>query len=73
VADHLIADDPLGVEAKGLDTATKTYRDLSDAVTTYRNAPPRSGLVADFNDLRHVPGVTPAVISSLSKDFYLSN
>src|SRR5271157_5376432 len=43
VADHLTAEDPLGVAAKGLDTATKTYRELADAMVTYRNSPPRSG------------------------------
>jgi preprotein translocase subunit SecF len=73
VADHLTADDPLGVGPKGLDAATKTYRDLADAMVTYRNAPPRSGLLADLNDLRNVPGVTPAVISTLTKDFYLAS
>ncbi len=73
VADHLTAEDPLGVGAKGLEAATKTYRDLADAVVNYRNAPPRSGLLGDFNDLRNVPGVTPAVISALTKDFYLSS
>jgi preprotein translocase subunit SecF len=73
VAEHLTADDPLGVGAKGLDTATKTYRDLAEAVVNYRNAPPRSGLLASFDDLRNVPGVTPAVTSALTKDFYLSS
>jgi preprotein translocase subunit SecF len=73
VADHLTADDPLGVGPRGLDAATKTYRDLADAMATYRNAPPRSGLLADLNELRNVPGVTPAVISTLTKDFYLAS
>ena len=71
VADHLTADDPLGVGAKGLDAATKTYRDLADAMVNYRNAPPRSGLLADLNDLRNVPGVTPAVISALTQGLLL--
>jgi preprotein translocase subunit SecF len=73
VSEHLTADDPLGVGGKGLDAATKTYRDLADAVVTYRNAPPRSGLISDFQVLRDVSGVTPAVISALSNDFYLSS
>jgi preprotein translocase subunit SecF len=72
VADHLMADDPLGVEVKGLEAATKTYRDLADAVVSYRNSPPRSGLVGDFSELRNVPGVTPPITSALAKDFYLS-
>ncbi len=73
VAERLTADDPLGLGAKGLDTATKAYRDLADAVVAYRNAPPRSGLITDFNELRNVNGVTPGIISALSNDFYLSS
>ncbi len=73
VADHLLADDPSGLATKGLDTATKTYRDLADAVVNYRNTPPRSGLLGNFDDLRSVRGVTPSVISALAKDFYLSS
>jgi len=72
VADHLIAEDPLGATAKGLDTAGKTYRDLADAVVNYRNSPPRSGLLTDLGQLSNVPGVTPGVIAALSKDFYLA-
>ncbi|HMD84209.1 MAG TPA: protein translocase subunit SecF [Terriglobia bacterium] len=72
VTDHLTAEDPLGAGAKGLEAATKTYHDLADAIVNYRNAPPRSGLLGDFSDLRNVPGVTPGVISALAKDFYLS-
>ena len=73
VADHLTADDPLGVGVKGLDVATKTYSDLADALVNFRNAPPRSGLLSKFDDLRSVPGVTPGVISVLDRDFYLSS
>jgi len=73
VADHLTAEDPLGLAPKGLEAATKTYHDLADAVVSYRNANPRSGLISNFNDLSNVPGVTPGVISALSRDFYLSD
>jgi preprotein translocase subunit SecF len=73
VADHLLAEDPLILGVKGLDTATKTYRDLAEAMVSYRNAPPRSGLLSDFSGLSNVPGVTRAVISALTKDFYLSS
>jgi preprotein translocase subunit SecF len=73
VADHLLAADPLGAAAKGLETATKTYHDLADAIVTFRNAPPRGGLLSDFNSLSSVQGVTPGVISALGRDFYLSN
>jgi preprotein translocase subunit SecF len=73
VADRLLALDPLGVSSKGLDTATKTYRDLADAIVNFRNSPPHSGLISDFQVLTAVPGVTPAVVAALTKDFYLSS
>jgi len=73
VADHLTADDPLGLGPKGLDVATKAYRDVADAMISYRNAPPRTGLLANFDELRNVAGVTPAILSTLNKDFYLAS
>ena len=42
-------------------------------MVSYRNSPPRSGLIGDFQELRSVGGVTPAVLAALSKDFYLSS
>jgi preprotein translocase subunit SecF len=73
VADHLLAADPLSLASKGLEVATKTYKDLTEALVNYRNSPPRSGLISDFQQLRAVPGVTPAVLSALTNDFYLSS
>jgi preprotein translocase subunit SecF len=73
VAERLTGADPLGISSKGLDTATKTYRDLGEAMVNYRNSPPRSGLITDLADLRNVPGVTPAVVTAMSNDFYLSS
>ena len=73
VADRLTAADPLGIGSKGLDTATRTYHDLAEAMVTYRNSPPRSGLIAELGELRNVKGVTPAIISAMSNDFYLAS
>ena len=73
VGERLLAADPLGLSSKGLDAATKAYRDLGEALVNFRNAPPRSGLVAEFQQLRAVPGVTSAVISALGNDFFLSS
>jgi len=73
VADHLTAEDPLALGGKGLEAASKTYRDLADAIVNYRNTPPHSGLLTNFDDLKNVPGVTPAVTAALTKDFYLSS
>lgn len=41
-------------------------------ILNFRNTPPRSGLVADFNQLASVPGVTPAVINVLKQECYLA-
>jgi preprotein translocase subunit SecF len=72
VAERLITADPLHLASKGLDAATKGYQDLAAALVNYRNTPPQSGLIGSFDDLRGVPGVTPAVLSALNSDFYLS-
>jgi preprotein translocase subunit SecF len=72
VADTLLAADPLGILPKGLEAATKTYRDLAQAVVDYRNSPPRSGLIGDFQELSAVRGVTPPVLAAVGRDFYLS-
>ena len=72
VADHLIAADPLLLASKGTETATKTYQDLAQAMVTFRNSTPRSGLVGSFDELKAVSGVTSGVIDTLGKDFYLS-
>jgi len=73
VADRLTAADPLGIGSQGLEAATKTYRALAEAMVSYRNSPPRSGLIGDLGELRNVKGVTPAVIGAMSNDFYLSS
>ena len=72
VADHLLVADPLGLAAKGIDTATNDYQKLAEAMVGFRNHPPQSGLIGSFDQLKAVPGVTPAVLSVLEKDFYLS-
>ena len=72
VADHLIAADPLLLASKGPETETKTYQDLAQAMVTFRNSTPRSGLVGSFDELKAVSGVTSGVIDTLGKDFYLS-
>jgi preprotein translocase subunit SecF len=73
VSDHLIAADPLGLSSKGFDSATKSYRDLAEAIVNFRNSPPRSGLISDFQELSSVPGVNAGVIATLRNDFYLSS
>ena len=73
VSERLTIADPLLLASKGPDVATKTYRDLADEIVKFRSSPARSGLITDFQQLRSVPGVTQAVLSALSNDFYLSS
>ncbi len=73
VADHLVVADPLGLASRGMGEATKTYSNLARAMVNFRNDPPHSGLISDFQELSSVPGVTAPVIGALQKDFYLSS
>jgi preprotein translocase subunit SecF len=73
VADRLMVSDPLGLSSKGLEVATKAYRDLAEALVGYRDSPPQRGLIADFEQLLAVKGVSPGVLAALHNDFYLSN
>jgi preprotein translocase subunit SecF len=45
---------------------------LAGAMTTYRNTPPRSGLIRSFDDLKAVGGVTPAMIEVLKQECSLA-
>jgi preprotein translocase subunit SecF len=72
VAERLVVADPLRLAYKGSDEALSGYRQLAQALVNFRNGPPHSGLIADFQELRGVGGVTPAVLDALGTDFYLS-
>jgi len=73
VAAHMLAADPLGLAAKGSEAAAKSYTELAERLVDFRNGNPRSGLIADFEQLREVEGVTPAVMATLRKEFFLSS
>jgi preprotein translocase subunit SecF len=45
---------------------------LVGAMMTYRNTPPRSGLLGSFNELTAVPKVTPQIVQVLGQEFSLS-
>ncbi len=72
IENQLLVADPLGLASKGLETATSTYDNLAKAMVSFRDHPPQSGLISDFQQLKQVAGVTPAVINVLQKEFYLS-
>jgi preprotein translocase subunit SecF len=45
---------------------------LVAALLDFRNTPPRSGLVTDFNQLNSVPGMNAAIMNTLQKECYLA-
>jgi preprotein translocase subunit SecF len=73
VAEHLVVTDPLHLASKGSEEAMRAYRELADAMVNFRNGAPNSGLIGDLGELKAVPGVTPAILEALGKDFYLSS
>ena len=45
---------------------------LAADLLNFRNTPPRSGLIADFNQLQSVPGVTSNIVNVLKQETFLS-
>lgn len=45
---------------------------LANDMRVFRDAPPRSGVLTDLNQLSAVPGVTPAVLNAVREQFALS-
>jgi len=72
IENQLLVADPLGLASKGIESATTTYTNLGQAIVDFRDRPPQSGLIADFQQLKQIAGVTPAVVDVLQKDCYLS-
>lgn len=73
LGEKFIAADPLQLAFKGSEAADRSYHELADALVNFKNNPPQSGLITDFQQLRAVPGATPSAISFLSNNFYLSS
>jgi preprotein translocase subunit SecF len=68
VAADLLQKDPLSLGVNAGDR----YTQLAKAITSARDSQ-HDGIVANFEELSNVSGVTPAVISALQHDFALSN
>ena len=62
--------DPL--QRAGVGMSDQQLQDLAKAMLEFRNTPPRSGLIRNFDELNGVPGVTPTVISVLKADLSLA-
>ena len=62
--------DPL--QQAGVQLSDPQLRDLVGRILDYRNTPPRSGLITNFDDLTQVPGITPQVLNTIKQQCYLS-
>jgi preprotein translocase subunit SecF len=62
--------DPLARAGVPMDDQ-KLQKLVSD-ILTFRNTPPRSGLITDFNQLASVSGVNPAILNTIRQETYLS-
>ena len=62
--------DPL--QQAGAQMTDVQVQQLATAMLAFRNTPPHSGLIDNFDQLAGVPGVTPAVVNVLKQQAYLS-
>ena len=58
--------------ASGVAMPDEDVKKLALAVREFRDTPPRSGLIRNLDELQGVPGVTPAVLAAMKKDFNLA-
>ena len=56
----------------GLGMSDQQIADLATEVMSFRNTPPRSGLVRSFDELKEVPGVTQQIIDVFKQECYLA-
>jgi len=62
---------PEPLQKAGIALSTDQVRELAGAMLEFRDTPPRSGLLTGFDELKGVPGVTPAIINVLKQEFSL--
>jgi preprotein translocase subunit SecF len=60
------------LQQAGVALSDQQLRDVVTAILNFRNTPPRSGLIASFDQLAAVPGVNSAIINVLKQQCYLS-
>jgi len=58
------------LQKNGGSFSEQQVQDLSKAITKFRDTPPQSGLIRNFEQLSGVPGVTPPVIAALNQEFF---
>ncbi len=60
------------LQRAGVSMSDQQLQSLASAILNFRNTPPRSGLITDFNQLSSAPGVTPAILGVLRQECYLA-
>jgi len=60
------------LQQAGVPLSEEQLQELMRAILSYRDTPPRSGLLTSIDELTAVPGVTPSVVSALKSEAYLS-
>ncbi len=63
--------DPL--QQAGVSLSDQQVKDLTKAMLTFKNTPPRSGIITSFDQLTGVAGVTPQVIGVMKQQCSLSS
>ena len=58
------------LQRNGASISEQQLQDLSKAITKFRDTPPQSGLIRNFEQLSGVPGVTAPVLAALNQEFY---
>ncbi len=58
------------LQRSGASISEQQLQDLSKAITKFRDTPPQSGLIRNFEQLSGVPGVTAPVLAALNQEFY---
>jgi preprotein translocase subunit SecF len=61
-----------GLARNGVAMSEPQVQKLAADLLNFRNTPPRSGLISDFNQLSSVPGVNAGILNTLKQDCYLS-
>jgi len=60
------------LQAANISLSEQQLQDLANNIKTFRDSPPRSGVLRSLDELQGVQGVTPQVISVLKQETYLS-
>ena len=58
------------LQAAGTTLTDQQLQELAGAIKNFRDTPPRSGLLTNFDQLSGVPGVSPQVIATLKQEGY---